>query len=267
MNKLIILTLTLLLMNSCGETSENEIESEADVQNIDKSELIKEADYLDGFWLIDNYLSNIEKTKSIYHNRDYGTLLYGFVLQKDNLITDSPYLYGFTDHEGGYDAPLIFNYKKNKFENDLSRTKKFDSFQQPFVLMPVNDSLIDIVYTQTKQKEAYRKVVDIQTELRRILFEGKYVLTHSDEKVSFNRNGKLTGFQDKIYFELVADFGLGIQYDAIILFDDNKKSNWSDGDLYKFEFVSDTIKFYHVETEWENLNHEVGGLVYELVRE
>jgi hypothetical protein len=64
----------------------------------------------------------------------------------------------------------------------------------------------------------------------------------------------------------VYDFGLGIGYDAIVLFDSMKGGNWND-DMYKFEIKADTLKLYKIKTDWDNLEHEVGDITYILIKQ
>lgn len=261
---IIILIIAIAIScNNKGNTINTESKSIDSIVN--KEQLITQAKLLDGYWISNNYLSEIEKTKSIYLNRQYDSKLFGFTLDKKNLLSDTAYLNGFTDHEGGYGSPLIFDFKKNTFVNDLKRLEKSASLPDSFELQIINENLIEMV-SKAKFIDKYRKVVDDQTELRKILFAGNYTSTDSHKKFSFDKNGSLQGFDNKVYYELAYDFGEGISYDAIILYKSKKGGNWSDGDLYKFEFISDTLKLYHVKQNWESMQHTIEGLAYKLVK-
>lgn len=270
MNRLIIVLLILVFTTGCNSQN-NEINSKTnstDNNNFDKTQLIKQAALLDGEWLHDNYLRNIEKTKSIYLNRNLDSLLFGFTLNKENLLSDTAFLFGYTVHEGGYGNPIIFDFQKNKFVSDSKRLKDNSGIPSvPFELTVINDSIVDMFYPEFKITDTYRKVTDIQTGLRKILFAGNYISIDKKRKFSFDKNGNLKGFDNYVYYDLAYDFGEGIEYDALIFFKTKAGGNWSMGDVYKFEFVSDTIKLYYVKTDWENMEHKIGGLTYTLIRE
>jgi len=233
-----------------------------------KEQLIKQAALLDGEWLHDNYLRNIEKTKSIYLNRNLDSLLFGFTLNKENLLSDTAYLFGYTEHEGGYGNPIIFDFQKNRFVSDSKRLMNNSGIPSvPFELKVINDSTVEMFFPESKITDTFRKVTDIQSGLRKILFAGNYISIDKKKKFSFDKNGNLKGFNNYVYYDLAYDFGEGIDYDAIIFFKTEAGGNWSMGDVYKFEFVSDTIKLYHVKTDWNNMEHKIGGLAYTLIRE
>jgi hypothetical protein len=267
MNKLFMLISVFVAITACStqNNKSNNSTEPSETIKIDKKQLIKQAELLDGYYLSDNYLKNIEKTRSIYLNREYKTKLFGFTLKKENLLSDSAGLFGYTVHEGGLDCPLIFDFDKSIFVNDLKSVKEFDDIKEPFELSLTADNIVQMYFPESKQTDLYRKVTDDQTELRKILFEGEYLSGDQQNKYSFKRDGSLKGFDDKKYYEVVYDFSLGIEYDAIIFFN-KKRGNWSDGDMYKYEFSSDTLKLYHIKTDWDNLEHKIGDITFTLIK-
>ncbi|MCF8298693.1 MAG: hypothetical protein K9J13_14185 [Saprospiraceae bacterium] len=265
-NKLVIV-LIVLLIGCNNPNSDTTTNIKTDSIPINKEQLIEQSNLLDGFWLTNNYLLQIENSKSIYLSREYDTKLYGFILEKENLLSDSAWLHGFTEHEGGYSSLLIFDYKKNIFINDLKRKEDYSSFPESFELKITKNNLLEMYFPNSKTTDTYRKVIDNQTELRRILFEGNYYSSNNERKFSFNQNGLLDGFDDKVYYELVVDFLEGIFYDAIILFPTEDGGNWPDGDMYKYEFDNDTLKLYYIKADWNNFEHEVGDISYKLIKE
>jgi hypothetical protein len=52
---------------------------------------------------------------------------------------------------------------------------------------------------------------------------------------------------------------MGIDFDALVLFDSKEKSNWNDGDIYRVEISNETIQLIAIETNWETLEHHVGS--------
>jgi len=186
MNRLIIVFIIFVFTTGCNSQNNgtNSTIKSTDNNNFDKEQLIKQATLIDGEWLSDNYLRNVEKTKSIYLNREYNTRLFGFVLNKENLYSDTAYLNGFSEHEGGAGSPIIFDPKKNKFVNDLSRIKEFSGIPDSFEMTVIRDSIVEMFFSKTKIIDTYRKVTDEQTGLRKILFAGNYSSIDKKKKVS-----------------------------------------------------------------------------------
>lgn len=268
MNRLFFVLIIFVFTIGCNSQNNSTNSTTKSNNNFDKEQLKKQVALLDGEWLSDNYLRNIEKTKSIYLNKEPNTKLFGFTLNKENLLSDSANLFGFVVHEGGYESPIIFDYKKNKFVYDSKRSKENSGIPScPFELTVINDSIIEMFFPETKTTDTYRKVTDIQTGLRKILYTGNYNSIDKKKKISFDKNGTVKGFDNKVYYELAYDFTEGIEQDAIILYKTKEGGNWSTGDVYKFEFNSNTLKLYHVKTDWNNLEHKIEGLTNTLIKE
>lgn len=85
MNRVIILV-AILISFGCGNSESGDKDS--------RKEFL--ADYLNGFWLSDNYLNAIEQSKSIYKSRNYYTRFFGFTMEKENLNSNTPMLSVFS---------------------------------------------------------------------------------------------------------------------------------------------------------------------------
>lgn len=259
MSKILTGLLLTLVLVSCDNnqttTENNQVESKNDFDN---KLLIELSENLHGLWISDSYLKNIENNKSIYLSRKYDTKIQGFYLDKKTLQTDSAFLEGFTDHEGGYSSPIRYDNLKDKFVNDLARLSEFASFPDPFELKYDGKNILEMYFPKTKTSETYRKLnSDFQTELRRLLISGNYKTVYDNSEIQFDNDGKVHNFQDFKYYELVADFGLNIEYDAIVFFKNEKGGNWSDGEIYKFEIISKSLHLQHVKTNWETTEHKI----------
>lgn len=136
-------------------------------KTLSKKEMARE---LHGFWMGKNYLEQIEKTKSIYKARNYKTSIWAFTLDSTNLLSDSAFLNGFTDHEGGYGAFLKFNKNEALFESDPGRNEEFSTFQGKDFKLKIEQETLQFVFEKGENTELYRRVSDDQYELRRILF-------------------------------------------------------------------------------------------------
>jgi hypothetical protein len=231
-----------------------------------KNTLDNESERLNGYWLSDNYLNTIEKTKSIYKSKEYNTKFWGFTLDKQNLLSDSAVLNGFTEHEGGYSCYLIYNTAKNAFVHNLSMAREYEYLKDiPFELHLIDSNKLEL--GMGEQKEIYRKVADEQTALRHILFTGKYQDLKNKKTIEFADGGQIIGIENRHYFDLVFDFGEGIEYDAAIFYVNSDSSGlWTNGDMYHYKINGDTLKLYELHTDWEEMNHKIGDLKYELKR-
>jgi len=268
MNKILTgLFLTLILVSCDNRPTTTENLQDESKNYIDNNRIVELSQSLHGLWISDNYLNNIEKNKSIFLSRKYDTKIQGFYLDKTALQTDSAFLEGFTDHEGGYSSPIIYDNEKDKFVNDMARLSDYATFPDPFELNFDGKGKIEMYFPKTKKSDNYRKVnSDFQTEIRRLLIAGNYKAIYDNSEIQFDNNGEVHNFKDFKYYELVADFGLNIEYDAIVFFKTLKGGNWSDGEIYKFEFLSNSLQLQHVKTNWETMEHGISDeiLVLEL---
>lgn len=259
MRKVLLFLLFIVLTMRCGS---QHIKTEKNDPILNKTD--NQTELLPGLWMSDSYLRKIEMTRSVYVNKNSEPKILGFLFKQENLKSSDALLYGFTSHEGGIEIPIYFSHSSNKFVRDEKRISKSSNFNEPFELNLIDNNKLEVKFFQNNRTEIYRKVEDEQTELRRVLFEGGFKSIDNNGKFTFNRTGTLTGFDGKMTFEVVFDFGLDIEFDAIVMYKEKEGGNWSDGEMYKYEFDSDTLKLYHVNTNWETMNHKVGELRYKL---
>ena len=224
------------------------------------------ADQLDGYWLSDSYLVDVDSSRSIYDSRNYQTKFWGFRLEKENLMSDSATINGFTEHEGGYGGSIEFDSTKNTFVNDIDNADEFAFLKEPFELKLIDSDHLELDFGN--KKDRYRKILNEQTELRKLLFEGKFKdLLHDNHVIEFSRDGQIIGLDKQKYFDLVFDFGEGINYDVSIFYSDQDSSGlWTIGDLFHFKIKTDTLKLYRITPDWDEMNHKIGALEYLLVK-
>ena len=258
MSKIITCLFLISVLASCGSNNtQTEIIQDKSKSNFDNQQAIKLSEKLHGLWISDSYLENIKANKSIYLSRNYKTKILGFQLDKKNLLTDSAFLEGFTDHEGGYDSPIKYDNIKDQFIADTSRLSGFPGFSS-FELSYGGHMSLEMYFQKTKSVDKYRKLnSDLQTELRKLLIAGKYKMTNNNSEVKFDNDGTVQNFQGFKYYELVANFGLAIEYDAIVFFNSLEGGNWSDGEIFKFEIVSGELHLQHVQTNWDTMEHTI----------
>lgn len=261
-----ILTLFLISCNSDRSKTKN-IQYE-NKSNFDNERIIELAENLHGLWISDSYLKSIEANKSIYLSRKYKTKIQGFYLDKKTLLSDSAFLEGFTEHEGGYSSPIRYDNVKDKFINDFTRLSKYPTFSDSFELNYDGNENLEMYFPKTQLSDKYKKInSDFQTEFREILIAGNYKAIYDKSDIQFDNDGKVHNFKNFNYYELVADFGEGIEYDAIVFFKTLKGGNWSDGEIYKFEIISDSLNLQHVKTNWDTMEHEISDEILVLKRQ
>lgn len=220
------------------------------------------ADKLNGYWLSESYLVDIENSRSIFESRNYKTEFWGFRLDKEDLLSESPAVHGFSEHEGGYSFSLKFDSLKKTF----IKTGEFSYIKGPVELKLFDSTNLELDFGD--RKDLYRKVLDGQTELRKLLFEGKFKnIIEDNQIIEFTKEGQIKGLSENKYFELVYDFGEGINYDVSIFYPNQDSSGiWTRGNLFHFKIKSDTIKLYKITPDWNEMNHKIGDLEYVLVK-
>lgn len=253
MKRIIIPTLSLLLLASCGGNKVEQSRSKA-------------AGKLHGQWISDDYLQSVEKTKSPYAARGYHTRLFGILLDSVNLCKpDSACLYGFTEHEGGYDSPLRFDAKEECFVNDTTRLLRYATFREPFTLkLDAQNRLQMCCFSQLPRMDMYRRVDNIDEWLRSSLFSGVYNNIENDTEVAFGDDGQLTGFDTLRYYNVIYDF-IGFDFDAVYL-QSNRSSIYMDWQLMHYTINADTLRLYKIHGDMEEYYFELGELLYTLVK-
>lgn len=210
------------------------------------------AEKLHGLWISEDYLAHVESNRSVYDYQFSFSELLGFQLDKANLLTKGAVLSGFTVHEGGIEVPMTYDQQKSKFVSDA--TKDNHTFRDAFELNYMDRTHAELSFPESKSSKLYRKVDDFDTELRKILTAGQYK-TSDNSFISFGDDGTVRNFNDYKYHEVIYDFGLGIEYDAVVFFKTSNGGNWSDGEIYRYEIASNELRLKQVKTDWETMDH------------
>lgn len=258
MSKRAAIILLMLCAGCTSKTTDKEITASVEARKAI-------AEKLHGYWLSNSYLEKISSTKSIYESREYSTRFWGFTLDKHNLMTDSATIDGFMEHEGGYTCSITFDSTKNCFINNLKDPTGHSFVEEPFTMTVLDNGLLQLDFGSVK--EEYRKVVDDQTALRKLLFEGRFKQLATDITIDFSDDGKVKGFGNDTYFELVNDFVEGVFYDVAIFYPAQDSSgNWTRGKLFHYKINGDTLKLYPITPDWQELAHKIEDLKYLLVK-
>lgn len=248
---------TMALLCACGsnpQKSNNPTES-VDSAEVSYNLLQKErpdrealAQSLDGFWMNDAYLKQIEKTQSVYQSKNKESGWFGIHLEKENLLSNTPHLWAITSHEGGYGFDLYYNSSENRFQGDEPDMH----FHTKVNIVPLNPDLMKIEARNGSDSLFYRRTVDIETPLREILFQGSYIaLNNPDNHIEFEANGNVSGFEPDTYFEVAYDFGDDVEYDMILISKDEKSNMFHSAQTYKYVFSGDTLFLTRVKTDMD----------------
>jgi hypothetical protein len=207
----------------------------------------KVASQLAGRWIYDGYLKEIEQTKRIFgiDSENYGYPFWGFDLTLENLLSDSAYIFQFNVHEGGGGSSIFFNPEKKSYESKDFEMEGVET--EPFEINPIDTNLLVFKFLKSGKKRAYRKVTDFDNELRKILFEGKYINIKDKTLIEFFKDGKVTGIEGRHYFEVFYDFTFE-NMDVMAIQKDEKLSSRQ---FYHFKIIDDTLKIYNI----------VGGII------
>lgn len=240
-----------LVLFSCT----NEQKAKLTTNNIYNLKL-KQADSLDGYWMSDELLERIEKSRYLYGNDNQKTLFYAFKLKKDILMSDTAFLFAHDTHEGGFGNYLKFDSLSKFFINYLSKNPQNLSKEGkiPYYLKPKTKDYLEIHFINSKKIETYRRIKDVETEIRKLLFEGKYMNLSDSSYVNLSKDGQILGLNSNNYFEPQIDFHGGPP-----LFDNVRtqvsKDKCQNILTYKFIFSKDTIILFK-ETSFDTLTYE-----------
>ena len=229
--------------------NDNQQQKKIQVSTESRSPLTKlttQAEFLPGFWISDAYLKKIEQSKSIFVNRFPPSAFYGFIIGRPNRDIDSFLLKPFPTSADDFESFLEFDRRKNVFKGLTTINQKKEQFE----LYPLTEEHIKMYLSDLKKTDDYRKVIDENTELRRILFEGTYFTKDKQMSYTFDRNGKVKGIGDYVFYEVIYDFSAGVNFDAILLYRTTGGGVKSDADLFKYTFKKGVLTLTYVEADW-----------------
>lgn len=238
--RLIIILLFLIGVSCTNKTEETSQNSNAVSKKIRETSIQDILPILDGNWISDDYLSKIENSKAILNNDPYNSSLLGFSVLKDSLADGTDYLYGYTAHDAGSTWPIYYNTAKSRLEYDVKRSDGNDP-HSTFYVNIVNNTTVDLVFTDKKVR--YRKT-DLDTALRKILFEGTYSDAHN-RPVTFSADGSVTGLDNYTFYRVQfdPDGEEGIPFDGITLYKLEKEDS---GETFHFKIQDKAIVLYNV---------------------
>ncbi|MFN3327929.1 MAG: hypothetical protein ACK40U_03605, partial [Fervidobacterium pennivorans] len=201
-----------------------------------------------------------------YAHRKYTTELLGLDIYKDNLLVNEPFISGFTEAEGGYRNYLVFDRNKTCFLNDLNKYNTFPSIPKTFDLL-LNGNTVELYFPMERITERYRKIQSsLDDELRKIVTTGKYMAEGDSVPILFTPEGKVN-FLNYHSYKVVSNFGEGVEFDAIVFFEDPNPGHWYKGTLYKYEFQGKKLILKRVIADWITHLHDIDPAEIVLIKQ
>ncbi len=262
---LFVLFFTLVLLWSCGspstttsvrdEIQEEIIEEEGlpeDNSPLDSVKYRRVSEQIHGHWMAKETLEAVEKTGSLYKNRELKTKYYGFILDKGNLMNTDPYLNGFTRTVGGITVKLKYNRQKNHYE---SRPNAIENI----IVKPVDEKNIELFFVNSNKTEHYQLTKEHFEQNRLLLTVGKYKDKRTGKAVEFKENGQVSGLGKLTYHEVAIDFTEGPFFDALYL---DSSGKLRDKVVYHFKKEGKDMKLFEVRGKGQKQTY--GDLLYDL---
>ena len=260
----ICLLLSFTLLTNCKqETKADDIlptNNQPELTEEPDGDLIAEAAKLKGLWLNGAFLTSVERQKSIYKSQPAENTIFGFTIQSDSTSANKLLFNGFSTYEGGYDGIIAYHPEKKQFVH-LSTGEEYETLKESFSLLATGKNSLQLEYENHK-KENYRRISDIDSALRDILFEGSYTDKLSGNTVVFNQNGNVEGIDNKGFYVPLYTFDAGYEFDTVFL---ALNETLESSDRYHFKIEGDTISLYSI-LEDENEKLSIGELMYKLVK-
>ncbi len=257
MKSSLLIALCAFLLCSCQKKESTNATDNIKQVVITSNDLEKLSNELDGTWIAEDYLKEVENTLSIYNISDSKNTVLGFHLDKIALKTGNTILDGFTEHEGGFSSPIIYDENLKMFVNNMTALSEYPVFPEEFQLQ-LNQDNLSLVFPKSEKVEVYRKIKnDFPTELRKIVFAGTYQSQNNKNDIVFQANGKVENFMNYKLYEIAFDFVGGMEFDSIVFFNNNEGGNWTDGTIYKYQRTKSELILQKVIVDWETMEHKV----------
>jgi len=276
MKNSILLVFILSLLISCKSNTKSPVkDSIAVIQSVDQTqEIIKKfGPIIQGVWVKNDYVDKVIKTKSPLAAADEATGITTMYINTDHIMGDSLNVsVGAGNYEG---SEIMLKFKPGK----TKETILFGDFDLGYEFNKGDTGLV--LYHRGKEKNIkpltkYSKVLNKQPDdnlgfgmycyINKGLVAGSYTLydsTWTASKVSFNANGKVTGFLNFKTYNINIDINSDVRDNLDeIGFDVYSKDRKS----YSFIITADTLKLYETKPNADSTLLVLDKLKYRLVR-
>ena len=234
---------------------------------------------LTGSWLMTDYMTEIEKTKSALKSagklQDVVEMITDGKTTNDTLEVNV----SFNNHEGdGFMLMNAVGQTPNSYKTDLADTEISTNFYElgyellnkdTFMFLYHYDSGNKLLDKRQFSRSVYNPIDSnraggIQYFVNDKLLAGKYTCMDANNKqykVQFLPDGTVTGFPDVTTYFIFTDFNGGPvpKFDEMFLESENASTN------YGFQIAGNTINIYEIAGDEENA--ELGKMKYKLVKQ
>ena len=262
------------LFYSCSDNRESKLDGTTD-SVIQKDWRIK--NILSGVWVPDEYIKNIESTKSPYKSSDALTEVATMIIECDSSVADSLVVGASWNNHEGYSFTVSFDSTNYLLTNIPDYEVKSNTYRLAYDIVKQDTFLILAHFAKDNRlldQKRFRRITQNQSSdegadwgltflVNDRIFRGQYKRIDSiaPEKIMFSNSGDVQNFYDYKSYQVLTDFIGPTDFDNICF-----KTNDSKYKCFAFKFSADTLKLYElVETEEEGIE-KVGAIKYTLLR-
>lgn len=275
MKRLLYILAPVLLFAACKDKSTRQAEEAKELAAHFNNIII-------GEWVMNDYISELEKTKSPLASYNVLKDVVAMDIRTDEYKGDSLYIpVSFNNHEGGN---FMLYYRKGHEENSLltsltDNENTINTYELGYEVKGADTMLILYHYgagNKLIDKRSFTKVPvatadgepsALQRAANNTLFAGNYTATNEQGIVAdvlFTADGLLQGFEGCNTYYIFTDFMTeeeGYKTDEIC-FDERTKNQQP----FIFSISGDTIRLYAAKENEERTRLEKGALKYTLIR-
>lgn len=274
---IIIFTATILSSFSIEKTRAND-------NGFNKIDSLKQifSPILNGVWVINDYIKEIEKTKSPLKSKDKLNGIVTMVI-RSNIPKDSlDVLVSWNNHEvSNFTLYFVAGQNANNIKTDLSDFNERTNYYEIGYKINKRDTVIFLYHynknNKLLDKKQFNKILNDQLSndetwgiriiVNEKLISGNYNyidIHNSQAEIHFHNDGLLTGFYDFSTYEISTDFNGWSPWEYVdrICFDlltDHSK-------CFAFKITGKSLNLYELTFDDENGIMRIGKLKYSLIR-
>lgn len=276
MKKLFFIISSTLLFSACGGGSTETVVDDADSIRLN---LIP---YLDGVWVMNDYLNAIESNHSPRASWDTLTGPVALIINKYSMRNDSLIAGVNQNNHEGSAFTIFFKYgqEKNRLKTDLGVTEKGNRVEIGYQTTETGKVFVTLYEYDDKNEvinqRFFKKVMDKQMDsdlsvgidhaVNLRLFKGRFAYTNEAGKpdtAEFREDGKTKGFLGTKYYHIRTDFMDSFSNMDIVSFfvDENTEKPFG------FQLVAGNIELFQLDSLHEKGELKYGKKLYTLTRQ
>lgn len=257
---------------SCSDSSGRRIEGVND-SGIQKDRGIK--NILPGVWVPDDYIKQIELTKSPYKSSKFLDEVSTMIIESDFSDADSIVVEASWNNHEGYSFTVFFDSSNYLLTDIPDYDINSNNYRLGYDIVKKDTFLILAHFTKNNRlldQKRFRRIAQNQNEgkgadwglsfvVNDRIFRGHYKILDSisSEEIQFLNTGEIQNFNDYKNYQVLTDFIGPTNFDNICFETIDSKYQ-----CYAFKFSADTLKLFElIETEE---GEKLGAIKYQLLR-